>query len=340
MARRQIKGQQYTAYGRTAEEADRNLELQTEASQEISESLTGGATLHSYYWDTYRPLGLKTWNPRTASRYDAAFRSVSASIGGIPIAELTPPLCQRAIDRIVREKDGKEAAAKTIRFAAQLLTSILKHAEDWDIITKSPARRLTVPAEPEKRNRELTMAQIAKIMEVAKGLPIAGPIEFAIWFGLRRGEIAALKWSRDYDQVAKVLKVSRQLVHLKGSGVVEQPLKTRGSKRTLRIGEWGSKIVDTYGDIDSGHILTKDGKPWIPDTITEHWAAVARKAGLEDWHFHDLRHAAASLMRGAGADVVQIASALGHAGVDMTFNYLASGEDRAAEAFKKLGELR
>jgi integrase len=51
--------------------------------------------------------------------------------------------------------------------------------------------------------------------------------------------------------------------------------------------------------------------------------AALRRAGLRQVRFHDLRHAFASNLLGAGTDIVTVSKALGHANVHITLTTYA-----------------
>lgn len=68
------------------------------------------------------------------------------------------------------------------------------------------------------------------------------------------------------------------------------------------------------------------------------WMAAMRKAGITDFHWHDLRHTAASYLAMSGVSLVEIAKILGHRTLAMVARYshlsdghiVATGEKLAA----------
>ncbi len=60
------------------------------------------------------------------------------------------------------------------------------------------------------------------------------------------------------------------------------------------------------------------------------------KAGLVDFHFHDLRHTAATLMADAGADPFTLAAILGHSDIRMTARYTHATDEAKRRAVEKL----
>ena len=58
-----------------------------------------------------------------------------------------------------------------------------------------------------------------------------------------------------------------------------------------------------------------------PVDVSHRFGRYAKKAGLEDFRFHDLRHSAASAMARAGVPERQMQEVLGHKSVAMTKRY-------------------
>ena len=51
------------------------------------------------------------------------------------------------------------------------------------------------------------------------------------------------------------------------------------------------------------------------------WESAVKKAELQDFHFHDLRHSAASYLAMNGASLAEIAEVLGHKTLQMVKRY-------------------
>jgi triosephosphate isomerase len=62
----------------------------------------------------------------------------------------------------------------------------------------------------------------------------------------------------------------------------------------------------------------------------------ATNAGLVDFHFHDLRHTAATRMADAGADPFTLAAILGHSDIRMTARYTHATDEAKRRAVEKL----
>ena len=66
-----------------------------------------------------------------------------------------------------------------------------------------------------------------------------------------------------------------------------------------------------------------DGSPLDPSTVSHTFGKIARRAGLSNIRYHDLRHAHASLMLLTGADPKVISERLGHSSIAITMDIYA-----------------
>ena len=63
-----------------------------------------------------------------------------------------------------------------------------------------------------------------------------------------------------------------------------------------------------------------------------------RKAGIENFRFHDLRHCFASYMVMSGEDILTVKELLGHRDLKMTQRYSHLSKDHKRRAVEKLAE--
>ncbi len=79
--------------------------------------------------------------------------------------------------------------------------------------------------------------------------------------------------------------------------------------------ELGKELV-----LDDLVFANVEGKPLDPGVLTHNFARIAKRTGLENVRFHDLRHTFASLMLLRGAKPKIISEALGHSSVAFTMD--------------------
>src|SRR5206468_7987777 len=65
----------------------------------------------------------------------------------------------------------------------------------------------------------------------------------------------------------------------------------------------------------------RDGTTVFPTDITKAWHTAIARAGIENFRFHDLRHSCGSALVQNGANLAEVATLLGHKGLQMTLRY-------------------
>ena len=81
-----------------------------------------------------------------------------------------------------------------------------------------------------------------------------------------------------------------------------------------------------------------------PARLTVAFGRACKKAGIEDFRFHDLRHTTGSWLAMSGKDIYTIAKVLGHKDLRMSARYSHLSRQYLGEAVKALdgvfGDLR
>jgi integrase len=149
--------------------------------------------------------------------------------------------------------------------------------------------------------------------------------------GLRRGEIAALRWravSLESGQLSVVASAeqTRQGVREKEtkSGrdrTVAMPTLVVEELRRYRLKQAEELLKVGVRQSEETHVVTRaDGEPIQPDSITQGWDRFVVRAGLPRVRFHDLRHTCASLMLREGIHPKIVQERLGHATIAVTLD--------------------
>ncbi|MBB4689320.1 site-specific integrase [Amycolatopsis jiangsuensis] len=188
-----------------------------------------------------------------------------------------------------------------------------------------------------------TARQTAEFLEHARGHPLYVLYLSVALLGLRRGEVAGLRWC-DLDLDAGVVQVSHQ-VQDRGGRTVVCPPKTEASVRTValdhglvaalrvlrsqrRHGDGGEPVGFVFAN--------REGGPLSPGYVTHTFTRLLVEAGLPPVRLHDLRHGAASLSLAAGNDLKVVQAMLGHSSIVLTADTYTSVlpclAHRAAEA--------
>ena len=160
------------------------------------------------------------------------------------------------------------------------------------------------------RNRTLSLSEKEKLFEHLNE-EMQQIVTLAFETGMRRGELMSLTVS-NVDLTKKIVK----LEETKNGDSREVPLSPVAAD-TLKAVLGKKKVVGL------------DGKLWTlgPDRVTSVFAGAAKKAGLKDIRFHDLRHTAATRLAGI-YQAHELAKILGHKVLNMVMRYYnPTGED-------------
>ena len=172
-----------------------------------------------------------------------------------------------------------------------------------------------------------------------------------LWYlalsGLRRGELAGLRWS-DVDFDVGTVTVARSRVELGGgpTTVIESEPKTTTSRRTLPLDEGligvlrrasaryaQEKLALGGAHADSGYVAsTEAGEPYTPGALTHLWRKIATTAGVRPIRLHDARHSCGTALHLRGVPLAVIAKWLGHADPAITARIYAHSQDDALRA--------
>jgi integrase len=200
--------------------------------------------------------------------------------------------------------------------------------------------------------RTLTPDELKALLEAASDNQFYAVIYMAVSTGLRQAELLGLRW-RDIDLDSQSILVCRALYKRRGVCEFKEP-KTRHSKRRISMtAKLTSYLKEYKGEKESlslhlGRLLKPDdlvfcnaqGKPIDPGVLSHNFARIAKRAGLENLRFHDLRHTFASLMLLRGAKPKVISEALGHSSVAFTMDvYSHIIEGMQSEAIALLNEI-
>lgn len=168
--------------------------------------------------------------------------------------------------------------------------------------------------------------------------------------GLRRGEIAGLRWT-DIDFANNTLSIANNRTSAGGKTVEGDP-KSNSSRRTLPLTGTLKTALEAAKlrqkrerlalgpDYGSGEYVMSNeaGEPYNPAVLSRYWARIAKAAGVRHIRLHDARHTAATTLHLQGVPVAVIAAWIGHSDASFTMKvYAHSQNDALKDAAKVLG---
>lgn len=308
-------------------------------------TLTVGDLLARWLDDYARAPG--RLSPTTVKRYESIIeRHLVPALGHLRLQRLQPMQVQAYYTAALRT-----LAPATVRQHHAVLHKALSHAVRLRLRGDNPADAVEAPTSPRRAISAPTPAEMAALIEAARGHYLYAAVVLAATTGMRRGEIAGLRW-RDVDLRGRMLHVDGALIH-QGDGVERKAPKSSAGRRSITLGgatvdalrgqkaDQGRRRKALHGQyVESPYVADAPmGGPMRPDAISSGFRYIARRAGLPHVRFHDLRHGHASaLMRLDHPKLVS--ERLGHSSVAFTmatYQHVTEAQHRAAaDAFDGL----
>jgi integrase len=205
-----------------------------------------------------------------------------------------------------RLKNGNKPA--TVNRLLAVISHMFTKAVDWEMMdstVKSSIRAKMLP-ENNRRLRYLSKDECQALVDVCD--PHLRPIVLTgLNTGMRRGEILGLRWDRHID-----------LKH----GFILLDHTKNGERREIPINATLKTVFQGLArrlDVPYVFFDRSTGKPY--KDLKKSFVTACRKAGIRDFHFHDLRHTFASQLVMAGVDLTTVKELLGHKTLTMTLRY-------------------
>jgi integrase len=142
--------------------------------------------------------------------------------------------------------------------------------------------------------------------------------------GMRRGEMAQLRWSQ-IDMKAHVVKLA------------SSDTKT-AEKRLVPLTDRLTQLLSVTQKHVSGYVfVTRNGRPYNPSKISAAFKKACSKAELTGVTYHDLRHSFCTNMRRAGVDTLTTMAISGHRSIEVFKRYTTIAPQDLQKAIQQLG---
>jgi len=294
--------------------------------------LTDSVTVEAWLEHWFAKIAPGRCRQRTLDGYRSYLdQYLIPNVGKHRLDKLTPTHV-RAMLATMKDRGLSDATA---RQAHMILMRALKVAEREGKVARNVADLVDRPELTKNHRKPLTVEQARKVLRALDGDPLAARWVCALLLGMRQGECLALRWE-DIDFDAGRLFVRKELVRLKGKGMVLTDPKSETSKRTIPFGAvppaaFALEQVEHRGEFVFYGKPMDSKKDWLA------WKALLVKAGVcpadmplgEMPELHAARSTTASLLDEAGVSEKMIAEILGHSQVQITLRaYIHGNEDR------------
>lgn len=251
-------------------------------------------------------------------------------IGGKAISDVTAAVVVQARDELTSEKargSGSRSGATVNRFLAILSHVFSVAIRDWQWADQNPVKGVSRLKEPPGRVRYLSDEERQALLDACseQSPTLLLIVVLALSTGARRGEIMNLRW-KDVDMNA-------------GRATLNET--KNNERRALPIAGYALELLKQHSKVrqfDSELVFPDphDGsKPWSFETT---WRNARKRAEVEDFRFHDLRHSAASYLAMSGATTAEIAEVLGHKTLQMVKRYAHLSDQHISDVVGKMNQ--
>ena len=318
--------------GKTQAEVKEKLKTAIEKTRVLplkTEHYTVGQWLDAWM-ENYAKLQVRPSSHKTYQGFIS--NHIKPALGDLPLEKLTAMDLQRLYKHLLESgrvectesrNKPKGLSIKTVRNINQVISSAMEFAIEQKLIAANPTDGCALPKLEHREMKTLPTEQLASFLHEAKESGVFELYYIELATGLRRGELLGLKWE-DIDLERGTIQVRRQIARINGE-VVEAPLKTKNSYRSVSIGHDAVEILkEQRRKTNSEYVFpSPTGGPISPDSVLHMLHRGLKRAGLPQIRFHDMRHTFATVALQNGVDIKTVSGMLGHYSAGFTLDTYA-----------------
>lgn len=279
-------------------------------------------------WLTFKTRSKSIGNAIIA-QYGFTVTHLKNGIGNSEVTKLTA----EEIDNFLTLKLEEGLSPRYVKLMRSVLSMALQQGVRWKLVSSNVAQDTSPVKQKRNQGRALSEEEANQLFEAAKKDRLEALWVLLLSLGLRRGEALALRWS-DYDRKSKTLSITRNRKK-DGTNVVFGDLKTSASRRVIPLPNFLIEALESHrkSQMAEKEYLLSLGVKWEnpeamfanvwghylnPDSVSKLFKSLANKAGIGDWHLHELRHSSATFMLTKGVPLEVVADILGHSSIRIT----------------------
>lgn len=270
-------------------------------------------------------------------------------LGSMRLTDIEPSDVQRFLTDMDREGRGKVAQARCLA----VLQSAFSTARRSRVVALDPTTGVEPPSHETPEVQAWTQDELERFLAIAGEHRLGALFTFAAFSGLRRGEVAGLRWSdvewADKPGVLPMVNVRHTRIEVGGTkqaNVQDSTPKSRAGRRRFQLptraaealmaweGQQISERATLGGDAQHDYVFTDEtGEPIRPDTITKTFERLVAQADVRRLTFHGLRHGWVTMMVQAGHPLALVSMWVGHSSYSFTlarYGHLTDDLSRAS----------
>jgi integrase len=291
--------------------------------------------------DRYTRDVLPTEKPKEQKKKATNLARWKEELGHALLADITPAAIVAIRDKLASETTarGEARAPATVTSYMNALGATLSLAvNEWGWLEDSPMRKVKKPSPPRGRVRFLSDEERAALLQACKDSSnptLYAVVVLALATGMRQGEIMGLYWREPKnpptDRAWGVVDA--------GAGRITLHLTKNGERRVVPL--VGHALEQVRGlakvrRLDTDLLFPGKTDSTAPIDLRTPWETAMKKAEIENFRFHDLRHSAASYLAMNGASLAEIAETLGHKTLQMVKRYSHLSEAHTTDVVTRM----
>jgi integrase len=223
---------------------------------------------------------------------------------------------------------SKREGSTVNRFLAALSSCFAYGVKTLEWLERNPCQRVERLSESKGRVRFLSDDERVRLLNACRANPdLYLAVVLSLTTGARQAEVMSLRWGQ--------IDFARQVITLhKTKNGETRAIPLVGEALALLLAR--SKVRNLKDDRVFPPTARAKKTQYLD--LRVHWQAALKAAAISNFHWHDMRHTAASYLAMGGVSLVEIAKVLGHRSLAMVARYshlsdghiVATGEKLAA----------
>ena len=212
----------------------------------------------------------------------------------------------------------RQRSVASVNRCLSALRHMLSQAVEWGMLGENPFSKAKNLFYKEHNRLRFLKREEAKKLLLCCAEHLRPIVVVALNTGMRRGEILTLKWSQIRDGFIYLSKTKTD------------------TPRQIPLNNTLTTLFESLPRKSNYVFCNKNGKPYTD--IKRSFNSAVKKAGIDDFHFHDLRRTFASNLVMKGVCLKAVAELLGHKSLKMIMVYAHLSEEYKKSAVELLDE--
>ena len=242
---------------------------------------------------------------------------LTVAFEGRYLFDITPRMVEK-----YKAKRLEKVAPATVNRELACLKHMYNTAIEWGYVKTNPVKSVKLLKEPPGRLRYLRPEEVKKLLDACNGY-LRTIVITALNTGMRKGEILALTW---------------QDVDLENRKITVRNAKNNET-RVIPINQTLYQELLNHSKESNGDYVFSNGDDRPFGDIKKGFSTALKRAEIEDFHFHDLRHTFGSHLVMQGIDLKTVQQVMGHKEIKTTMRYSHLSPEYVQDAIGRLDSV-